>query len=757
MANVPFRNLELNNLSFKQLQYISTNNSVAPNGYFMASVSNIIIPRDPVTTLSTYANVDLNNINSTFSTYAVLVPQISTNTDTALRLAQAAGPAISTLSTSVGGAINTLSTNTGSAINSLSNATATSIISLGNSISTVSTNAGIAQQGVNSLGISLSTISTSAGTAFNMSGSISSISTFTGNNTMSIISLGNTISSQSTVLGNVEIGLSTVSTSAALNIGPTGPTGPTGPAGDNALWAAYTAVADVRVGASTIRDFMGMVMSTNTLGGNRCVVFGSNNSTFGTGSLMMGTNNVINGYINNTYDFVGGRSNSVISSLGYNTVIGDRANLYSSQFCVVGGQENTVSSCSYSYCAGGNNDIRRAGVSHIDGVNHLISNIQYTRVSGCNHTINAGILTQTVNSRIDGERNTVIGGPVVTCAIDGIQNTIDATSGIIINASHAEGYTNIITKSYSHAEGAGNTISGEYSHAEGTNNFIYDSVSHAEGDYNTIFAGATGSHVEGFSNRVYGRYAHAEGTTTYLTGAFGHTEGLYTSSLGIGAHAEGNETIAASNASHAAGIYSIARIPGSYTYTNTFLPQGAGSSPLKGTAQTSLVTMRSKTTAGSTPAAFVYYDPGSNAASLFGSFTTLSNINMTVSYGATSLFAQTFNVAITGVNSNVGGGTAGKGFFYSEYRASLYYDVLGTLYVGNLVAGTYTAATAGAITLSAANAANNLQGAPTITVRATAGLIGGGPSARIAFDVQSSTATPINYYAHIRMDEVMRP
>lgn len=661
MANVPFRNLELNNLSFRQLQYISTNNSIAPNGYFMAAVNNSIIPRDPVAMLSTYASIDLNYFNSTLSTYAIIIPQISTNTDTALRLAQAAGPAISTLSTSVGGSINTLS-----------NTTAIQILSLGNSISTVSTSAGIGLMGVNSLGSSLSTVSTTAGQALYMTGSISSISTFTGNNTIAIAGLGATISSQSTVLGHVEIGLSTVSTSAGLNIGPTGATGPTGPTGDSATWANYVAVADVRLGSSTIRDFTGMVMSTNTLGGDRCVVFGSNNSTFGTGTVMCGTNNRVDGFTSNTYDLVGGNLNSVISSLGYNTLFG-RSNILSNvQYSIVEGLLNTVSNCSYS---------------------------------------------------------------------------------------HVEGTSNRVIRDYSHAEGQFNRINGTFSHAEGAFNSISTTLSHAEGTSNIILAPFGGfSHIEGLSNITGGLGSHVEGQSNYAMGYYSHTEGRHNSTMGYGGHVEGMNNTVLSNYSRATGLAARAAIPVSQTYGHGFFTNSSNI-PVIGSAQTTILTMTAGTNNAGVFKPLHYWDPFSENITSFSLMSTLSTVVMS---NENYPLSHTYNLALTGYNSNygtLGGLLAGKGYYYAEYRASMYFDALSNaLYVGNLVGATFTAATSSPITLTAANTANNLVNAPTITVRARANVLSAASNAaQISFEVASSDARVTNYYAHVRIDEVLMP
>jgi hypothetical protein len=644
----------------------------------MAAVNNSIIPRDPVTMLSTYASIDLNDINSTFSTYAVIIPQISTNTNTALRLAQAAGPAISTFSTSVGGAINTLS-----------NATAIQILSLGNSISSVSSFTGVAQGGVNSLGISLSTVSTTAGLALNMTGSISSISTLTGNNTIAIAGLGATISSQSTVIGHVEAGLSTVSTSSGLNIGPTGPTGPTGPASDSATWANYVAVADIRCGYSTLRDVAQLNQgSTNLLAAELGAVFGIHNSTFGTGSFVAGLSNVEFG--------------------STNCVMGSR-NFVSTNNAVAFGISNIVTGVG----------------SHAEGLSNIVGD-NFNYAMGTSNRILAG-------------SNNFIGG----------QNNIISTGSLNL----IFGFDN------SNGGGGGNFIVGTDNRTTTANcNIVY-------GDSNNVTRTAFGL-VGGRRNNTN---LSSEGSNIFGPVVFGlcnaalhsytYTEGVYNSTIGYGAHTQGMHNVNYGRYSHVTGLTAVNRIPVAQTYANNFFLNGLGI-PVTGSAQTNILTMTSGTATANNYKFFRYWDP--NAFQLGEWNTNFSTLSTVVMSNQDYPLSHTYNLALTGYNSNYGPtSTAGKGYYYAEYRASMYFDTrTNALYVGNLVAGTFTAATSSPITLTAANAANNLAGTvtPTITVRARANVVNAGSNAaQIAFEIASSDARVTNYYAHVRIDEVLMP
>ena len=139
--------------------------------------------------------------------------------------------------------------------------------------------------------------------------------------------------------------------------------------------------------------------------------------------------------------------------------------------------------------------------------------------------------------------------------------------------------------------------------------------------------------------------------------------------------------------------------------------------------------------------------------------TTPSNITYTSTLSLsnqTNTMGQTYHLSVTGYNSNTGA-TAGAGFFYSEYKAGLYYDVLGDLYVANILGNQFSNATSSPVPLTAANAANNLLNTPSITVRAYGSNIDGTSNAHIRFEIASSDATVTNFYAHIRTDELIRP
>ncbi len=590
MANVPFRNLELSNLSFRQLQYISTNNSTTPNGFFLAGVNNIIVPRDPVSILSSYSGVDCSDLTSTISTYKVIVPQISTTATNA----------------------------------------ALGVTSLGLSLSTVSTTAGRSAEGVSSLGPSLSTVSTTAGRALNMSDSISSISTFTGLNTIEILGLGTTTSTQSTLIEYLAIGLSTVSTAAGLDVGATGPTGPTGPPGDVSDWANYAAVADVQCGYSTLKDIAQLNQGSNNLMAAQLgAIFGQHNSTYGTGSFVAGLSN---------REFPRG-------TIGYNFV---------------------------------------AGVSNIVSTN-------YSFTTG------------------EGNQNY------------GFGNMITGVS----NKAHPFANRNLILGNLN------NVSSCEHSLIAGVSNIVSSSIEAAS---RAVF-------VSGASNLV-------------LT-SFSHTEGNYNSTLGYAAHIEGFNNTTLAPYSHTLGLCSRNKIPCSQTYGNGFFVDGVAA-PVIGSAQTNILTMTCGTSAANTYKPLFYWNPANqNLTTWNTTWSTLSTIVMSNEYFA---MAQTYNIALTAYNSN-GGGAAGKGYYYAEYKASLYFDTpAATLYIGNIVGNTFTAATSSPVTLTATSAANNLANAPTITLRARANVLNAGSNAaHIGFEVASSDARVTNYYAHIRVDELIRP
>lgn len=592
MANVPFRNLELSNLSFRQLQYISTNNSTTPNGFFLAGVNNIIVPRDPLNILSSYSGVDCAYLTSSISTINTQFPPVSTTAANA----------------------------------------ALGVASLGISLSTVSTTAGRAYEGVNSLGVSLSTVSTTAGQALNMSGSISSISTFTGLNTIEIMSLGATTSTQSTLIEYVTIGLSTVSTAAGLDVGATGPTGPTGPTGDISRWAESAAVANVRCGFSTLQDVAQFNQGSNNLMAAQLgSVFGQYNSTYGTGSLVAGFSN---------------KEFATTGSPGYNFVAGS-SNYVSTSYSVTVGLRNSNIGI-YTLMTGS------ANLANLAVANSFIS--------GCNNRV-----SRSINSFITGSSNFI--------------STIETAS---VSLSQF-------------MSGASNTTLTSLSHTEGRNNSTLGYGSHVEGTYNVSLI------------------------------PYSHTFGLATRSV----------------------------YPCSQTYGNGFFLNGSAI-PIIGSAQTNIVTMTCGTNAAGTYKSMFYWNPLNQDIYVWN--TNWSTISTLVMSNDNYPMAQTYNIALTAYNSN-SGGTAGKGYYYAEYKASLYFDTpANTLYIGNIIGNTFTAAASSPVTLTATSAANNLANAPTITVRARANVLNAASNAaHIGFEVASSDSRVTSYYAHIRIDELVRP
>lgn len=716
MANVPFRNLELSNLSFRQLQYVSTNNTTAPNGFILAGVNNSIIPRDPLPLFSTYSGIDLAYMNSTISTQVTIIPIISTNAGTAITLAQSIGPSISSYSTSLGSVINTFS-----------NATGTSIVSLGNSISSVSTFAGVAQNGVNSLGISLSTVSTTAGYSINMTTSISSISTLTGQNIVTIQGLGNTISSQSTVLGHVEIGLSTVSTSAALNIGPTGATGPTGPTGDSAQWALYPAVADVLCGYSTLRDIAQLNQGTsNLLAAEYGAIFGQFNSTFGLGSFVAGRSNMEFGSTNIVaagHNFVSTNNAAVLGLSNY--VVGPGS-------LTMGLNNSTINRG--GYCEGSGNRVN-GDYAHAEGLSNIVDGT-YSHVEGFRNLVSTGF------NHVIGISNIVISGS--NNVVGGANNTVTNHSNFVFGfGSSNGGFRNIIF-------GTGNRTK-----TGANDNLISGSNNTVERTVTSLIAGNANYISSIASASVGARSIFVTGESNTVLNSFTYTDGVMNSTIGYGSHVEGLENISFGSFANVRGLTALNRIPTAQTYANGFFFDPLNV-PLKGSAQTNVLTLTAGTATANTYKFLRYWEP--NQAMLNAWNTGFSTMSTIVMSNDGYPMAQTYNIALTGYNSN-NGGAAGKGYYYGEYRASLYFDTpTSELYIGNLVGATFTAATSSPVTLTAANVANNLANAPTITVRARANVISAfNRAAQIAFEVASTDARITNFYAHVRIDEMLRP
>jgi len=131
--------------------------------------------------------------------------------------------------------------------------------------------------------------------------------------------------------------------------------------------------------------------------------------------------------------------------------------------------------------------------------------------------------------------------------------------------SHAEGYFTETNGIGSHTEGSGTNTpisGGNFSHAEGFSTTasgdlfiggIIIGASHAEG-YRTFSSGSF-SHAEGLQTISKGLFSHAEGSGSISEGLFSHAEGKQTLALGSGSHAEGIGTIASGSFQHVQGTY----------------------------------------------------------------------------------------------------------------------------------------------------------------------------------------------------------
>ncbi|MBQ0112310.1 MAG: hypothetical protein KBT03_04185, partial [Bacteroidales bacterium] len=148
-------------------------------------------------------------------------------------------------------------------------------------------------------------------------------------------------------------------------------------------------------------------------------------------------------------------------------------------------------------------------------------------------------------SHTEGYGNILMGAG---CHAEGGYNILD-TQGYS-SYSHIEGYQNYGDYTYhSHIEGSYNTAKGKYEynslynvHMEGGNNKATESYTHTEG-YNNTASGYTG-HVEGYGTKVLSSYGHAEGQYTVVgqSGYSGHAEGNYSQVNCSNGHAEGGYT-----------------------------------------------------------------------------------------------------------------------------------------------------------------------------------------------------------------------
>ena len=284
-------------------------------------------------------------------------------------------------------------------------------------------------------------------------------------------------------------------------------------------------------------------------------------------------------------------------------------------------------------------------------------------------------------------------------------------------------------------------------------NLILGHVNNVSTCIHSLIAGV--SNIVSSSIERVTRGAFVSGGDNRVMTSFSHTEGRYNSTFGYAAHIQGLNNTTLAPYSHTLGLCTHNKIPCSQTYGNGFFVDGL-ITPVIGSAQTNIVTMTCGTSAANTYKPLFYWNPATEDIRTWNTnWSTLSTIVMS---NESFAMTQTYNIALTAYNSN-GGGTAGKGYYYAEYKASLYFDTPATtLYIGNIVGNTFTVATASPVTLTATSAANNLANAPTITFRARANVLNLGlRAAHIGFEVASSDARVTNYYAHIRIDEMMRP
>lgn len=119
--------------------------------------------------------------------------------------------------------------------------------------------------------------------------------------------------------------------------------------------------------------------------------------------------------------------------------------------------------------------------------------------------------------------------------------------------AHAEGRATEATNYSAHAEGDGCIASGINAHAEGDESIASSYCAHAEGSSESS---GYYSHSEGRST-ASGQCSHAEGDYCIAYGQDSHAEGNDTSAMGHSAHSEGYSTFAFSYACHAEGRGSV--------------------------------------------------------------------------------------------------------------------------------------------------------------------------------------------------------
>ena len=289
------------------------------------------------------------------------------------------------------------------------------------------------------------------------------------------------------------------------------------------------------------------------------------NPTF-TGSIKLGTNNIINKNINNV---INNNTNSFIA--GHQNYINNINSVAVGTYSTAAGEDSF---------AQGTGSFERISVSSINNKTIVLSSApSYVHPGNVlNHTYDGYYLitdydsnskTITLNRQVSvtNKNNWYIQqGNIAfgkgshaegyeTQAADDYSHTEGYQTSALEYAAHAEGYLTEASGSFSHAEGRGTQTQEVGSHAEGQTTVAVGEYTHAEGL--STRAADVGSHAEGESTHAAGRASHAEGNNTIARGTYSHAEGINTQVSGEGAHAGGYYTIANGKYSYVFGAYNV--------------------------------------------------------------------------------------------------------------------------------------------------------------------------------------------------------
>ena len=271
-----------------------------------------------------------------------------------------------------------------------------------------------------------------------------------------------------------------------------------------------------------------------------------------------------------------GKDNEVV--VKYSAAIGNGNKIYSNSYdyddyytnisSVAIGNNNTISGGMCNFITGKNNIINdedcdtTSDYCVVGGYNNTSTNWKNVILGTYNTTSGAGSIAIGHENESSGAHSIAIG---YDCVAKGV---VSFASGNDTKAngtySHTEGEGTIASSTADHAEGSDCIASGGSSHAQGVSTQASGYGSHAEG-YRTK-ATSSDAHAEGYNTVASNSEAHSEGGYTEASGYRSHAEGDYAKAKGTGSHAEGFETIASGTYQHVQGQYNIEDTENKYAH-----------------------------------------------------------------------------------------------------------------------------------------------------------------------------------------------